>query len=186
MMNKTNPILVFALAVFMAVFLASPSSAADYSDDKAGYSIEYNDETWVIEDMEYMFGDLSEFDEMLVSTPLVLTNWEQEMAAIMIVVSERDDYENSLMDFIEEMIGDLAVNDIYELDDVFTDSSGDDFDSKVVALGAAPEFEEEGILLIQTLFADGKRFEICYIGLPDSFIDTWEDAIGIIDSIDID
>ncbi len=175
------------ITAFLALILlsAAPAMAVEYTDTHAGFAIEYDDAVWTMEDMGFMFGDMQAFDDKLVSTPLVLTDYDLEWASVFVAVSERDDYEYSIVDFIKDNMGDMTINDIYEVDDTFTDSSGDEFDSLIIVKGMLPEFEDEGILLRQVFFANGKRYELCFLGLPESFVDGYADATAIMDSIDI-
>lgn len=174
---------IITIAAILAIVMVMPVSGAEFADDDADYWVEYDDEAWYIDDIEFMFGDLWGFDEMLISDPLVLAN--DNDAVVIISVSERDDYEYDFISFIEEMMEDLVINDIYETEDTFTDSNGDEFMSRVTTMGMAPEYEEEAIFLIQTFFTDGKRFELCYLALPDTFADDYYDAVGIMDSLDV-
>ncbi len=175
---------VTTLAVILGIMIAAPVFGAEFSDDDAGYAIEYDDATWVVEDISNLFGDLAGFDNKLVSDPLVLTGDDDSL--IVVVVSERDDYESDLLSFIEEMIGDIVINDIYMMDEIFTDIDGDEFDSLVETSGVAPEYEDEAIFLSQTFFADGKRFQVCFLAMRDYFVEDYYDAVGIMDSINVD
>ena len=175
---------VTILAVILGIMIAAPVFGAEYSDDAAGYAIEYDDAAWIVEDISNLFGDLAEFDEKLVSDPLTLTGDDESL--IVVVVSERDDYESDLLSFIEEMMGELQINEIYMVDEIFTDIDGDEFDLLVETYSIAPEYEDEAILLTQTFFADGKRFQICFLAMRDFFIEDYDDAVAIMDSINID
>jgi hypothetical protein len=185
MMKKMRSILILGAAFIIAGCFIATASAAVRDDAKAGFSIKYDEENWKLEDITNMFGDLSEFDDKLVSTPFVVANPDEEAAAVIVVVSKRDNYDNDVLAFIEINMGQVDAKSIYEGEDTFTDSSGDEYDSKVRVWGVTPEFEEEGIFVSQVFFAKGKRYEICFLALPDNFLNTWESAKGIIDSIDV-
>ena len=178
--------MIVIMTVVMAAFLMSPASAAVFEDEEAGYTIEYDDESWAPMDIEIMFGDIGEFDRKLVSAPFVVTNEGESEAGVIVIVSERDGYGYDMFSFIKDVMGELVSNEIYEGEDVFTDSNGDEFDSKVRVWGIAPEFEDEGILLSQIFMVDEKRYEVCFLALSDNFINAWEAAVEIIDSIDIE
>jgi len=184
-MNKTRDILILGAAFIIAGCLIATASAAVSTDAKAGYSIKYNEKDWTLEDITNMFGDLTEFDDKLVSTPFVVADYNEEAAAVIVAVSKRNNYDNDVLAFITKSMGKVVTESIYEGEDTFTDSSGDAYDSKVHVWGVTPEFEEEGILLSQVFFANGKRYEVCLLALPDNFLNTWEAAKGIMDSIDV-
>lgn len=175
---------VTTLAVILGIMIAAPVFGAEFSDDEAGYAIEYDDAAWFIEDIANLFGDITEFDDKLVSDPLVLTGDDDSL--IIVVVSERDDYESDILSFIEEMMGELVINDIYMVDEIFTDIDGDEFESLVETSGVAPEYEDEAIFLSQTFFTDGKRFQVCFLAMRDYFVEDYNDAVGIMDSINVD
>ena len=175
---------VTTLAVILGIMIAVPVFGAEFSDDEAGYAIEYDDATWSVEDIADLFGDLGEFDDKLISDPLVLTRDDDSL--IVVVVSERDDYESDFLSFIELMMGELVINDIYTVDEIFIDIDGDEFDSLVETCGVAPEYEDEAIFLTQTFFTDGKRFQVCFLAMRDYFVEDYNDAVGIMDSINVD
>jgi len=175
---------VTTLAVILGIMIAAPVFGAEYSDDAAGYAIEYDEDSWFVEDIANLFGDLAEFDDKLVSDPLMLTRDDDSL--VVVAVSKRDDYEFDFLSFIELMMGELEINDIYTADEIFTDIDGDEFDSLVETSGVAPEFEDEAIFLTQTFFADGKRFQVCFLAMRDFFVEDYNDAVGIMDSINVD
>jgi hypothetical protein len=185
-MKKILFVLAVAVVMTMAGGLMVPASAAVFEDEGAGFTIEYDEEAWVLEDIETMFGDMSDFDEMLISAPFVAINYDEDVAGVVVVVSERDDYEYDLLAFIDETMGGLETHDVFDADDTFTDASGDEFESKVRAWGIAPEFEDEGIFLSQIFFNEGKRYEVCFLALPANFISAWDSAKEIMDSIDVE